>query len=66
MKLEVIYSDRRRSACGRGECADRTGAKKMDKQKVLVGSPICQKPEILEMFLASLKNLVSHSISIDF
>lgn len=38
----------------------------MDKQRILVGSPIYQKPEILEMFLASLKNLVSLSISIDF
>jgi glycosyltransferase involved in cell wall biosynthesis len=38
----------------------------MDKQKVLVGSPIYQKPEILSMFLASLKNLVSQSMTIDF
>lgn len=38
----------------------------MGKQRVLVGSPIYQRPEILKLFLASLKNLASHSISIDF
>lgn len=38
----------------------------MEKQRVLVGSPIYQKPEILAMFLASLNKLVSQSIIIDF
>ncbi|MDR3295912.1 MAG: glycosyltransferase [Clostridiales Family XIII bacterium] len=42
------------------------GDKNPDKQRVLAGSPVYQKPEILEAFLASLKNLLSRGISIDF
>ncbi len=38
----------------------------MDKKRVLVGSPIYQKPEILDAFLQSLKNLRRHTISIDY
>jgi glycosyltransferase involved in cell wall biosynthesis len=38
----------------------------MNKPMILVGSPIYQKPEILKVFLESLKNLTDHSISIDF
>ena len=38
----------------------------MGIQKVLVGSPVYQKPEILKLFLASLKELIADSISIDF
>lgn len=38
----------------------------MNKSRVLVGSPIYQKPAILKRFLESLKNLISDSISIDF
>lgn len=37
----------------------------MDKKRALVGSLIYQKPEILESFLKSLKNLYGHTISID-
>jgi glycosyltransferase involved in cell wall biosynthesis len=37
----------------------------MDKIRVLVGSPIYQKPGILAVFLASLKNL-AHRITLDF
>ena len=38
----------------------------MDKKKVLVGSPVYQKLEILEAFLESLKNLSRATISIDY
>ena len=38
----------------------------MDKKRVLVGSPVYQKPEILEAFLRSLKNFNRHTISIDY
>lgn len=38
----------------------------MEKKKVLVGSPVYQKPEILEAFLRSLKNLSRNTISIDY
>ncbi len=38
----------------------------MNKMKVLVGSPVYQKPEILECFLKSLKNLNRRTISIDY
>ena len=38
----------------------------MDRKKVLVGSPVCQKPEILDIFLKSLKNLSEDTISIDY
>lgn len=38
----------------------------MNKSRVLVGSPVYQKPEILELFLASLKKLSDNSISIDY
>lgn len=38
----------------------------MNKSRVLVGSPVYQKPEILEPFLASLKKLISSSIYIDY
>jgi glycosyltransferase involved in cell wall biosynthesis len=36
------------------------------KKRVLVGSPVYQKPEILEAFLSSLKNLNRQTISIDY
>jgi glycosyltransferase involved in cell wall biosynthesis len=39
---------------------------KLNEKKVLVGSPVFQKPEILEAFLKSLKNLNRHTISIDY
>jgi len=35
-------------------------------KRVLVGSPVYRKPEILEAFLKSLKDLNSHTISIDY
>ncbi|WP_312649917.1 glycosyltransferase family 2 protein [Aminipila sp.] len=38
----------------------------MDKKKVLVGSPVYQKPEILEAFLKSLKTLNRDTVSIDY
>ena len=38
----------------------------LNKTKVLVGSPVYQKPEILEEFLKSLKNLNRDTISIDY
>lgn len=38
----------------------------MNKKRVLVGSPVYQKPEILDLFLTSLKNLNRHTISIDY
>lgn len=38
----------------------------MNKKRVLVGSPIYQKPEILAAFLASLKKLKSDTFSIDY
>jgi glycosyltransferase involved in cell wall biosynthesis len=38
----------------------------LDKKRVLVGSPVYQKPEILEAFLRSLKNFNRHTISIDY
>jgi len=38
----------------------------MNKKKVLVGSPVYQKPKILEEFLSSLKNLSRNTISIDY
>jgi len=36
------------------------------KKRVLVGSPVYQKPEILKAFLESLKNLNRQTISIDY
>lgn len=38
----------------------------MNKKRVLVGSPVYQKPEILEAFLKSLKNINRHTITIDY
>ena len=38
----------------------------MNKKRVLVGSPVYQKPKILEAFLASLKNLTRDTVSIDY
>ncbi len=38
----------------------------MNKKRVLVGSPVYQKPEILDAFLKSLKNLSRDTISIDY
>ncbi|MGE4282726.1 MAG: glycosyltransferase [Clostridia bacterium] len=38
----------------------------MNKKRILVGSPVYQKPQILEMFLKSLKDLNRHTISIDY
>ena len=38
----------------------------MDKRRVLVGSPVYQKPEILNEFLKSLKNLSRNTVSIDY
>ncbi|MGE5416608.1 MAG: glycosyltransferase [Acidobacteriota bacterium] len=38
----------------------------MNKKRVLIGSPVYQKPEILEAFLTSLKKLNRHSISMDY
>lgn len=38
----------------------------MDKKRILVGSPIYQKPEILKAFLKSLKKINRHTISIDY
>lgn len=39
---------------------------KLNKERVLVGSPVYQKPEILSLFLESLKNLSRHTVSIDY
>ena len=36
------------------------------KKRVLVGSPVYQKPEILKAFLNSLAKLNRHTISIDY
>jgi len=36
------------------------------KKRVLVGSPVYQKPEILKAFLESLNNLCQHTILIDY
>jgi GT2 family glycosyltransferase len=38
----------------------------LNKKRVLVGSPVYQKPEILDAFLKSLKNLNKDTISIDY
>ena len=38
----------------------------MNKKRVLVGSPVYQKPEILDAFLNSLKNLNRNTIHIDY
>ena len=38
----------------------------MNKKRVLVGAPVYQKPEILNAFLQSIKNINRHSISIDY
>ena len=38
----------------------------MNKKRVLVGSPVYQKPEILDAFLKSLKNLNEQTISMDY
>lgn len=38
----------------------------MNKKRVLVGSPVYQKPEILEAFLASLKKLTRNTIILDY
>lgn len=38
----------------------------MNKKKVLIGSPVYQKPEVLKAFLTSLKRLSRNTISIDY
>lgn len=38
----------------------------MNKKRVLVGSPVYQKPKILEVFLKSLKKLSNDNIAIDY
>jgi glycosyltransferase involved in cell wall biosynthesis len=38
----------------------------MDKKRVLVGSPVYQKPAILAAFLMSLNNLCQNTVSIDY
>jgi len=38
----------------------------LNKKRVLVGSPVYQKPEILENFLKSLKGLNQHTVSMDY
>lgn len=38
----------------------------MNPYKVLVGSPVCQKPDILQLFLCSLKNLNGNKMQIDY
>lgn len=38
----------------------------MKPQKILVGSPVCQKPAILEAFLCSLKNLNRNEMTMDY
>lgn len=38
----------------------------MEKKRVLVGSPVYQKPEILQEFLTSLKKISRDSISLDY
>jgi len=38
----------------------------LNKKRVLVGSPVYQKPEILDAFLNSLKNLNRNTIDIDY
>ncbi len=38
----------------------------MEKKRVLVGSPVYQKPEILTAFLASLKKLNRDTIAVDY
>lgn len=42
------------------------GVEQLNKVRVLVGSPVYQKPEILKAFLTSLKNLNRSTISIDY
>lgn len=42
------------------------GWKLLKKTRVLVGSPVCQKPEILKAFLDSLRCLKQESIFVDF
>ena len=42
------------------------GWKLLKKSRVLVGSPICQKPEILKAFLNSLRSLKQERISVDY
>lgn len=39
---------------------------KLNKKRILVGSPVYQKPEILDAFLRSLKKLNRNTISIDY
>ena len=45
---------------------EKWGLIKLNKKRVLVGSPVYQKPEILDAFLASLKNLNMDTVSIDY
>ncbi len=37
-----------------------------EKKRILVGSPVCQKPEILKQFLESLKRLDRESYTLDY
>ncbi len=38
----------------------------MQNTRLLIGSSVCQKPRILEKFLASLQNLDLSSVDADF
>lgn len=38
----------------------------MNKKRVLVGSPVYQKPQILQKFLTSLKNLIRDTVTLDY
>lgn len=39
---------------------------KFEKTRILIGSPVCKKPEILEAFLESLQNLKQETICCDY
>lgn len=40
--------------------------RKLNRRKILIGSPVCQKPQILEAFLHSLKNLNHDGLTMDY
>ncbi|MFZ2538974.1 MAG: glycosyltransferase [Oscillospiraceae bacterium] len=42
------------------------GMANWDKKRVLVASPVHQKPAILKAFLASIENIIQDTVSIDF
>jgi len=61
---DILSSDYTQSIAK--EIADHLPRKHHDKKRILIGSPVHQKPEILNMFLTSLLNLETDGYDVSF